>query len=94
MYSVSEPIIGNLFEHIYNIDSLKEQICRTYFHQLIEGLEYCHSQQIFLLNLKPDYLFLDNQFRLKLGNFWTAVIGNQGSEEEVIINNFDIEKNQ
>jgi len=46
-----------------------EKLARTYFHQLIEGLEYIHSVGISHLDLKLDNLLVGENFNLKIGDF-------------------------
>lgn len=46
-----------------------EIIIRSYFHQLIEGLEYLHSQGISHLDLKLENLLLGADFKLKIIDF-------------------------
>lgn len=46
-----------------------EAVIRTYFHQLIEGIEYLHSQGIAHLDLKLDNLVLGSDFKLKIIDF-------------------------
>jgi Serine/threonine protein kinase len=47
----------------------EDKLARTYFHQLIEGLEYLHSQGIAHLDIKPENLLLGNDFELKIADF-------------------------
>lgn len=42
---------------------------RTYFHQLISGLEYLHSKGLAHLDLKLENLLLDDDFTLKITDF-------------------------
>jgi serine/threonine protein kinase len=48
-------------------------LIRTYFHQLIEGLDYLHKNRIAHLDIKPDNLLLDSDFTLKIGDFDSAI---------------------
>jgi serine/threonine protein kinase len=52
-----------------NIFEKDEILIRTYFHELIEGLEYLHDKGIHHLDIKLDNLFLDENFILKIGDF-------------------------
>lgn len=46
-----------------------EALARTYFHQLIDGVEYLHSQQIAHLDLKPENFLLGQDYMLKITDF-------------------------
>ena len=46
-----------------------EKLVRTYFHQLIAGLEYLHSQKIAHLDIKLENLLVGEDFRLKITDF-------------------------
>jgi len=46
-----------------------EQLFRTYFHQLIEGLEHLHSNGVCHMDLKTENLLLSEDFLLKISDF-------------------------
>jgi len=46
-----------------------EILARTFFHQLIEGVEYIHSQGIAHLDLKLDNLLMGEDYQLKITDF-------------------------
>jgi Serine/threonine protein kinase len=46
-----------------------EKLLRTYFHQLIEGVEHLHSQGISHLDIKPENLLLSQDYQLKITDF-------------------------
>ena len=52
-----------------------EKLVRTYFHQLIQGLEYLHSRNVYHLDIKPDNLLLGADFKLKIADFDTSYRG-------------------
>jgi serine/threonine protein kinase len=57
-------------ELIQSNDLVKdEKLVRTYFHQLVEGVEYLHSEGIAHLDLKPENLLLGEDFQLKIADF-------------------------
>jgi len=62
-------------------------IMRTYFQQLLKGVEYMHSQGVAHLDLKLENLMLGNNFQLKIIDFDNSqtlsskVIISQGSQE-------------
>lgn len=46
-----------------------EKIVRTYFHQLVDALEYLHKSGIAHLDLKPENIALGDKFMLKIMDF-------------------------
>jgi len=61
---------GDFFDFVTkNRDSLDEKLVRTYFRQLIEGIEYLHSAQVAHLDLKPENLLLGADLNLKIADF-------------------------
>jgi serine/threonine protein kinase len=59
--------------------TLDEKLARTYFHQLIEGLEFLHSQGVYHLDIKLDNLLLGDNFMLKIADFDISYIKGQGT---------------
>jgi serine/threonine protein kinase len=53
---------GELFDFICHGGAFKENVARYYFHQFMEGLEYCHSKNICHRDLKPENLLLDDKY--------------------------------
>ena len=61
---------GDFFDFVKNYqESLTEKLIRTYFRQLIEGLEYLHSQGVCHLDLKLENLLLGADYKLKIADF-------------------------
>lgn len=60
---------GDLFNPVVEGALAKETIARAYFRQLIEGIEYIHSQGIAHLDLKLENLMLGSDFKLKIIDF-------------------------
>jgi len=66
---------GSLFEAIWKENLPKSEIiARTYFHQLIEGLEFLHNQEITHTDIKPENLLIGEDFVLKIIDFERAKI--------------------
>jgi serine/threonine protein kinase len=59
--------------------TLDEKMARTYFHQLIEGLEYLHSQNVYHLDIKLDNLLVSEDFQLKITDFDISYIKDEGT---------------
>jgi len=60
---------GELFDILYYTSYLETIIGRTYFRQLIAGLDACHKAGVAHRDLKPQNLLLDSKFNLKLTDF-------------------------
>jgi serine/threonine protein kinase len=60
---------GELFNFLMYTGQFPENIARTYFRQLIAGLEHCHQAGISHRDLKAENLLLDTQFKLKIADF-------------------------
>jgi serine/threonine protein kinase len=62
---------GNLTTLLKNYSSLfrDEKLVRTYFHQLMEGLEYLHNQGVAHLDIKLENLLIGEDFKLKISDF-------------------------
>jgi len=50
------------------------KLVRTYFHQLVSGLEYLHSNGICHLDLKPENLLLNKDYLMKVADFDSCYI--------------------
>lgn len=60
---------GDFFSLVKYKGLRNDKVVRTYFHQLIEGLEHLHECQIAHLDLKLENLLLGVDFKLKLADF-------------------------
>ena len=73
---------GDFFDMLMtNKITLDEKLARTYFHQLVNGLEYLHKNGIAHMDIKPDNLLLDQNFQLKITDFDCSVTVTQSSAE-------------
>ncbi|PWA60912.1 protein kinase, ATP binding site [Artemisia annua] len=60
---------GELFDQIAKHGRLKEDEARSYFQQLINAVDYCHSRGVYHRDLKPENLLLDSYGVLKVSDF-------------------------
>jgi len=65
---------GELFDILYYADKLPESIARTYFRQMMYGLQAVHKAGITHRDLKPQNLLLDANFQLKITDFGLSKI--------------------
>ena len=63
---------GELFDYIAETTQFNEQEARYYFKQIIETLEYLHSEGYAHRDIKPENLLLDEKFDLKFADFGFA----------------------
>ncbi|KAE9605769.1 putative protein kinase CAMK-CAMKL-CHK1 family [Lupinus albus] len=71
---------GELFDKISNSGKLKEDEARTYFQQLINAVDYCHSRGVYHRDLKPENLLLDTNGVLKVSDFGLSTYAHQENE--------------
>jgi len=70
IYIVMEIVTGGeLFDKIVAAKKFDEEIARKYFRQLIDGIAYCHQNNIAHRDLKPENLLLDSSDDLKISDF-------------------------
>lgn len=60
---------GELFDFLFHTGCFQEKVARSYFHQLVSGLECCHQNNIVHRDLKPENILLDDQYMLKIADF-------------------------
>ena len=61
---------GDFFDFVTkHRDDVDEKLARTYFRQLIEGVEYMHASRVAHLDLKPENLLLGPNFEMKIADF-------------------------
>ncbi len=60
---------GELYDEVSQFGRLSEPYARFFFKQLVNGLEYCHSNGVYHRDLKLDNLLLDRNKTLKISDF-------------------------
>jgi serine/threonine protein kinase len=69
-----------MFDYLQTLKKFPVPICRFYFKQLLSAIDYIHSKGYYHRDFKPENLFFDEQFNLKLADFRfvTALQGKSG----------------
>jgi len=61
---------GDLHQFIDNHKEVfTDKLIRTYFHQIIEGLDYLHSKNVAHLDLKLENLLIGENYQIKIADF-------------------------
>ncbi|KAL0412279.1 UNVERIFIED_CONTAM: CBL-interacting serine/threonine-protein kinase [Sesamum latifolium] len=68
---------GELFDKIAKYGKFKEDVARSYFQQLINAVDYCHSRGVYHRDLKPENLLLDSYGVLKVSDFGLSAFSQQ-----------------
>lgn len=63
-YELAEK--GSLFEYIANTGALTEGAARYLFSQIVDGVQYLHSNGIVHRDIKSDNIVLDSEFNAKV----------------------------
>lgn len=66
---LEHAVFGDLFDIVNKCGRMPEELARTVFLQVIEGLSYMHSQNIAHLDIKMENLLLDSDYIVKLADF-------------------------
>jgi len=72
LWLVFEFLDKDLKKHMDSVPSLHPALIRSYLHQMLTGLQYCHSRRIVHRDLKPQNLLIDSNGHLKLADFGLA----------------------
>ena len=79
---------GELFDILYYTNALSEVLARTYFHQLMAGVEALHNACINHRDLKPQNLLLDKRYTLKITDFGLSKIIE--SDEDAVMHTYKV----
>ncbi|CAD6197335.1 unnamed protein product [Caenorhabditis auriculariae] len=75
---------GELFDQINPDAGMTVPLARHYFRQLIDGVEFIHSNGIVHRDIKPENLLLTNSGLLKISDFGMATIFRHGDKERLL----------
>lgn len=71
---------GDFFDALRSM-AFNEKLIRTYFHQLINTIDFLHQKSVFHLDLKLENMMLGSNFELKLIDFELSA---KGPHEKII----------
>ncbi|RID71720.1 hypothetical protein BRARA_C03644, partial [Brassica rapa] len=75
IYMVMECVMGGeLFDRIVSKGKLSETEGRKMFQQLIDGISYCHSKDVFHRDLKLENVLLDANGHIKITDFGLSAL--------------------
>jgi len=79
IYVVMEYVkSGELFDYIVEKGRLQEDEARTFFQQIISGVEYCHRNMVVHRDLKPENLLLHSRGNVKIADFGLSNVMRDG----------------
>ncbi len=59
----------DLDKKITVMGSFPEEVCRYYFKELLDGLDYLHKNGIAHRDIKPENILFDSECTLKIADF-------------------------
>lgn len=86
LYIVMDLVTGGeLFTKILNEGKLEENVARSYFQQLVDGIDYCHRRGVCHRDLKPENLLIDEGTgELKITDFGLSAMKGASTAEELL----------
>jgi serine/threonine protein kinase len=63
---------GELFDLIYYTGALDEKLSRTFFKQIVDGIEAMHLQSLAHRDIKPQNVLLTHDFQIKIADFGSS----------------------
>eukprot|EP01084_Bolivina_argentea_P126405 223826_1 len=81
MFFVYEYINAELFDLMHYISSLNENTTRTFFKQILNGLEALHNKGIIYGTLQPKHILINNNLQIKLAGYNHALIQDINSQK-------------
>lgn len=72
LFLVFEYLNQDLSKYQNSVQSLDPGLIKSYMHQLMKGISFCHSHRILHRDLKPQNLLIDKFGAIKLADFGLA----------------------
>ena len=71
---------GDLLNYVRKRRQLKEDVAKSVFKQLIEGIEYCHNKSILHRDIKLDNILLSSNGEIKICDFGVSKLVKGGEK--------------
>ena len=83
------------YDKFHSLDEISQKkILFQIAFEICLGLRYIHSRNVIHCNLKTDYLFLDEEYHVKIGNFFYSKINNNIFDENKEEDYFMVNKSE
>ena len=69
---------GDLLNYVRKRRQLKEEVAKSVFKQLINGIAYCHSKSILHRDIKLDNILLSSNGEVKICDFGVSKVVKRG----------------
>jgi len=69
LYLVFEYLDQDLKKYMDSVDTMHPMLVKSYLHQLLSGMAFCHTHRVLHRDLKPQNLLIDRNGCLKIADF-------------------------
>lgn len=80
LFVIQLSLGGDLLNYVRKRRQLKEDVAKSVFRQLVEGLRYCHSKNILHRDIKLDNILLSEEGQVKICDFGVSKIVRPGEK--------------
>jgi serine/threonine protein kinase len=74
---------GELFDFMEQSGPMNERLAKTVFYQVLNGIRETHERGIAHLDIKPENIYVDEQFQVVIGDYGLATLPSCRTSEEV-----------
>ena len=75
---------GELYQFLAIVKYFNDDIAKTYFEQILDALEICHSMDIIHRDLKPQNILVDSQYQVKVADFGLSTYDNDLTNKNLL----------
>mmetsp|Transcript_36242 Transcript_36242/g.41287 ORF Transcript_36242/g.41287 Transcript_36242/m.41287 type:complete len:444 (+) Transcript_36242:195-1526(+) len=77
---------GELYKMIECCERITEKMARTFFHQIIDGIDFCHRNGVSHLDIKSENILVDKSLNIKLGDFGSSNYTRRSDNSRIMLN--------